>query len=407
MSRFYITTPIYYVNAVPHLGTFYSTVVDDALARYHRARYGKENVFFLTGLDEHGQKIERIAREKGMETQAYCDEIAEKFKATWKRVGITNDDFIRTTEPRHKAAVADMWKRLAAAGDIYEDEYEGMYCVGCEATKTEDEVVDVDGQKACPIHERPVERVKEKNYFFRLSKYAPRLLEWYAQTPSPVQPEFRRNEVRAFVEGGLRDLSVSRLASAVKWGIPVPGDPTHLVYVWIDALPNYLTPLGGPDAIVRGEGKGAFWAASNHLVGKDIIRFHAVYWPAMLWSAGLPAPKQVFSHGFLNVKGQKISKSRPATVVDPNVIADELGVDPLRYFVLREFVLGADGDFTYEALFQRYESDLGNDLAAHEPVRHCDRAVQQVAQVVAKVEGCDDYPGAAAAKQEAERAWEE
>ena len=309
MSRFYITTPIYYVNAVPHLGTFYSTVVDDALARYHRARDGKENVFFLTGLDEHGQKIERIAREKGMEPQAYCDGIAEKFKETWKRVGITNDDFIRTTEPRHKAAVAEMWKRLVDAGDIYEAEYEGMYCVGCESAKTEDEVVLIDGQKVCPIHERPVERVKEKNYFFRLSKYAPKLLEWYAQTPSPVQPESRRNEVRAFVEGGLRDISVSRLAAAVKWGIPVPGDPTHLVYVWIDALTNYLTVLGGPDAVARGTGKAAFWADAHHMIAKDILRFHAVYWPAMLWSAGLPAPKKVFCHGYLTVKGQKISKS--------------------------------------------------------------------------------------------------
>jgi methionyl-tRNA synthetase len=407
MSRFYITTPIYYVNAVPHLGTFYSTVVDDALARYHRARLGKENVFFLTGLDEHGQKIERIAREKGMEPQAYCDGIAEKFKATWARVGISNDDFIRTTEPRHKAAVAEMWKRLVAAGDIYEAEYDAMYCVGCESAKTEDEVVLVDGQKACPIHERPVERVKEKNYFFRLSKYEKKLLDWYDQTPSPVQPESRRNEVRAFVAGGLRDLSVSRLAAAVKWGIPVPGDPTHLVYVWIDALTNYLTVLGGPGAAAAGTGQdangSAFWAASHHMIAKDILRFHAVYWPAMLWSAGLPPPKQVFCHGYLTVKGKKISKSAPATKVDPNAIADELGVDPLRYFVLREFVLGADGDFTYEALFQRYESDLGNDLG-----NLLNRTISMAQKFVAgKVEGSDDYEGAAASRQEAERAWEE
>jgi methionyl-tRNA synthetase len=403
MSRFYITTPIYYVNAVPHLGTFYSTVVDDALARYHRARYGKKNVFFLTGLDEHGQKIERIAREKGMETQAYCDEIADKFKATWKRVGITNDDFIRTTEPRHKAAVAEMWKRLEAAGDIYEAEYDAMYCVGCESAKTEDEVVLVDGQKVCAIHERPVERVKEKNYFFRLSKYKQQLLDWYDRSPSPVQPESRRNEVRAFVAGELRDLSISRLAASVKWGIPVPGDPTHLVYVWIDALTNYLTVLGGPEAAARGTDKGAFWAAANHMIAKDILRFHAVYWPALLWSAGLPPPKQVFCHGYLTVKGKKISKSAPATKVDPNAIADELGVDPLRYFVLREFVLGADGDFTYEALFQRYESDLGNDLG-----NLLNRTVSMAHKFVGgAVEGSDDYAGAAAARKEAETAWED
>jgi methionyl-tRNA synthetase len=362
MSRFYVTTPIYYVNSVPHLGTFYTTVVADALARYHRARYGAQNVFFLTGLDEHGQKIERIAREKGMEPQAYTDNIAAKFKDTWKRASISNDDFIRTTETRHKVAVVEMWKRLQAAEDIYEAEYEGMYCVGCESAKTEDEVVLENGQKVCPIHLRPVERVKEKNYFFRLSKYKDKLLNWYDRSPSPVQPESRRNEVRAFVAGELRDLSVSRLAESVKWGIPVPGDPSHLVYVWIDALTNYLTVLGGPDAVARGEGRGPFWRDAHHLIAKDILRFHAVYWPAMLWSAGLEPPKQVFCHGYLTVKGQKISKSMPATKVDPNAIADELGVDPLRYFVLREFALGGDGDFTYEALFQRYESDLGNDL---------------------------------------------
>jgi methionyl-tRNA synthetase len=362
MSRFYVTTPIYYVNALPHLGTFYTTVVADALARYHRARHGKDNVFFLTGLDEHGQKIERIARARGMEPQAYTDEIAGKFKETWKSVGISNDDFIRTTEARHKTAVAAMWKRLQDAGDIYEAEYDGMYCVGCESAKTEDEVVLDNGVKVCPIHQRPVENVKEKNYFFRLSKYKQQLLDWYDRDPSPVQPTSRRNEVRAFVAGELRDLSFSRLAASVKWGIPVPGDPTHVVYVWIDALTNYLTVLGGPDAVERGDGKGAFWSESHHLIAKDILRFHAVYWPAMLWSAGLQPPKQVFCHGYLTVKGQKISKSLPATKVDPNAIAGELGADPLRYFVLREYTLGGDGDFTYEALFQRYQSDLGNDL---------------------------------------------
>ena len=409
MSRFYITTPIYYVNAVPHLGTFYSTVVDDALARYHRARHGKDNVFFLTGLDEHGQKIERIAREKKMEPQAYCDGIAEKFKETWKRVGISNDDFIRTTEPRHKAAVAEMWKRLVAAGDIYEAEYDGMYCVGCESAKTEDDVDTENGQKVCKIHRTPVERVKEKNYFFRLSKYADRLLAWYAQTPSPVQPESRRNEVRAFVESGLRDLSVSRQKKSVGWAIPVPDDPEQTIFVWIDALTNYLTVLGGPDAVARQkgqqgiDGKAAFWSASNHMIAKDILRFHAVYWPAMLMSAGLPPPRQVFCHGYLTVKGQKISKSLPATKVDPNAIADELGVDPLRYFVLREYTLGADGDFTYEALFQRYESDLGNDLG-----NLLNRTISMAQKFVAgKVDGSDAHPAAAGARQEAEAAWEE
>jgi methionyl-tRNA synthetase len=362
MSRLFVTTPIYYVNSVPHLGTFYTTVVADAFARYHRARHGKENVFFLTGLDEHGQKIERIAREQGLDPKIYCDGVAAKFQATWKRADITYDRFIRTTDADHEAAVAAVWKRMVASGDIYQAEYDGMYCVGCESAKTEEEIILQNGKKVCPIHLTPIETVKEKNYFFRLSKYAPQLLEWYARTPSPVQPESRRNEVRAFVEGGLRDLSVSRLRRSVSWAIPVPGDPDQTVFVWIDALINYLTALGGPDPISRGEGKGAFWSAAHHLVAKDIIRFHAVYWPAMLWSAGLEPPAQIFCHGYLTVKGQKISKTIAATRVDPNAIADELGVDPVRYFVLREYTFGADGDFTYEALFQRHESDLGNDL---------------------------------------------
>jgi methionyl-tRNA synthetase len=362
MSRFYLTTPIYYVNALPHLGTFYTTVVADALARYQRARARsrgedpKESVFFLTGLDEHGQKIERIARERGMNEQAYCDEIAAKFQETWKQIGISNDDFIRTTQPRHQAAVAEMWARLAK--DIFQAEYDGMYCVGCEDSKSEDDVI-VDGdRKLCKIHLTPVENVKEKNYFFRLSAYTDKLLAWY--DTNPVRPESRLNEVRSFVKSGLRDISISR--TTVKWGLPVPNDPKHTVYVWIDALTNYLTVLGGPEAVARGQGKGAFWAGAHHLIAKDILRFHAVYWPAMLMSAGLPPPKQIFCHGYLTVKGQKISKSMPATRVDPTAIAAELGVDPLRYFVLREYTFGNDGDFTYEALFQRHQSDLGNDL---------------------------------------------
>ncbi|HEY4393114.1 MAG TPA: methionine--tRNA ligase [Polyangia bacterium] len=370
MSRFYITTPIYYVNALPHLGTFYTTVVADAFARYQRARAKsrgedpKGSVFFLTGLDEHGQKIERIARERSMQPQAYCDEIAAKFQETWKAIGISNDDFIRTTSPRHKAAATEMWARLATKKgpdgrpDLFEAEYDGMYCVGCEEAKSEDDVVADGDRKLCKIHLTPVEKVKEKNYFFRLSAYADKLLAWY--DTNPVRPESRLNEVRSFVKGGLRDLSISR--STVKWGIPVPGDPKQTMYVWIDALTNYLTVLGGPDAVARGEGKGAFWAGAHHLIAKDILRFHAVYWPALLMSAGLPPPKQIFCHGYLTVKGQKISKSMPATRVDPMAIAAEMGVDPLRYFVLREYTFGGDGDFTYETLFQRYQSDLGNDL---------------------------------------------
>ena len=379
VSRFYITTPIYYVNALPHLGTFYTTVVADALARYQRARAKSrgedpKEVFFLTGLDEHGQKIERIARERKLDPQAYCDGIAEKFEETWREIGISNDAFVRTSRnaetreheviKNHPAAVAEMWQRIAAGKapngepNIFTAEYDGMYCVGCEDSKSEDDVVAEGDRKLCKIHLTPVERVKEMNFFFRLSAYTDKLLAWY--DTSPVRPESRLNEVRSFVKSGLRDLSISR--TAVKWGIPVPGDPSHTVYVWIDALTNYLTALGGPAAVARGEGRGAFWADSHHLIAKDILRQHAVYWPAMLISAGLPPPKLIFCHGYLTVKGQKISKSMPATRVDPKTIAAEIGVDPLRYFVLREYTFGGDGDFTYEALLQRYESDLGNDL---------------------------------------------
>lgn len=371
MSRivepFYVTTPIYYVNALPHLGTFYTTVVADALARFHRAR--GDETFFLTGLDEHGQKIERIAAERGVPPQEYCDGIAVRFQETWKRAEISNDDFIRTTSERHKRAVAEMWSRLERAGDIYPAEYDGMYCVGCEDWKSEDDVVLVNGEKVCPIHQRPVERVKEKNYFFRLSKYQDYLLELY-EHPGFIRPESRKNEVASFVSGGLRDISISRLKKSVGWAIPVPSAPDHTIYVWIDALTNYLTVLGGPDAVAAGGEAGKRWAGCTHLIAKDILRFHAVYWPAMLRSAGLPPPKGVFCHGYLTVKGQKISKSLPATKVDPLAVADDLdaavglpiGIELLRYFVLREYQLGGDGDFTYESLLQRYESDLGNDL---------------------------------------------
>ena len=362
MDPFYITTPIYYVNALPHLGTFYSTVVADAMARYHRAR--GNDTFFLTGLDEHGLKIQRIAAERGISEQAYCDEIAAKFQETWRRVEISNDDFIRTTEKRHIDAVHDLWRRMVAKGDIEPREYEGLYCVGCEEFKSDDEVIVEDGKKLCPIHRTPVEAVKEKNYFFRLDKYQDYLLGLY-EKPNFIRPDARRNEVQSFVRSGLKPISVSRMTKSVSWGIPVPGDPEHVIYVWIDALTNYLTVLGGPSAVERGEGKGRFWRHAHHIIAKDILRFHAVIEPAMLESAGLPPPKGVFCHGYLTVKGQKISKSIPATRVDPNAIVAELGesfVDPLRYFVLREYTLGGDGDFTYEALFQRYESDLGNDL---------------------------------------------
>jgi len=356
----YITTPIYYVNAAPHLGTLYSTVVADAFARFHRAQQGSDSTFFLTGLDEHGAKIERMAAEKDLEPKAYCDTIASAFESTWARMGISHDRFIRTTDADHAEAVNQMWDRMKARGDIYQADYEGLYCVGCEGWKTEEEVIEEGGQKLCPIHKTPLERIAEKNYFFRLSAYAEKLLALYDSDSFFISPNSRKNEVAEFVRGGLRDISVSR--TAVKWGLGVPGDPEHVIYVWIDALTNYLTALGGPSAVESDPKAQALWAQSHHIIAKDILRFHAVYWPAMLMSAGLPPPKGIFCHGFLTVKGQKISKSIPATRVDPNAIEAVLGPDPLRYFLLREYTFGADGDFSYEALLGRYGADLGNDL---------------------------------------------
>jgi methionyl-tRNA synthetase len=356
-DSFYVTTPIYYVNAVPHLGTFYTTAVADAFARYHRAR--RHETFFLTGTDEHGQKIERMAGEQGQSPKAFCDGVVAKFKEAWAQAKISYDRFIRTTDPDHRASVEAMWQRMQAAGDIYQADYDAMYCVGCEGWKTEEEVVDKDGAKVCPLHDKPVERVREQNYFFRLSRYADRLLALYEQ-PGFIRPESRKNEVTEFVRSGLKDLSISR--ATVKWGIPVPSDPGHIIYVWLDALTNYVSALGGPDKIASDARAQTLWAACTHLIAKDILRFHAVYWPAILMSAGLPPPKGVFCHGYITVKGQKISKSLPATRVDPTLIAGSIGADPLRYFVLREYTLGNDGDFSYEALFQRFESDLGNDL---------------------------------------------
>jgi len=356
-DSFYVTTPIYYVNALPHLGTFYTTTVADAFARYHRAR--RHETFFLTGTDEHGQKIERIAREQNLEPQGYCDGIVAKFKEAWANAKVSYDRFIRTTDPDHRASVEAMWRRMQAAGDIYKADYDAMYCVGCEGWKTEEEIVEEGGAKLCPVHRKPVERVREENYFFRLSRYTDKLLSLY-ERPGFIRPESRKNEVTEFVRSGLKDLSISR--ATVKWGIPVPSDPNHVIYVWLDALTNYVSALGGPDGIAGDARAQALWGACIHLIAKDILRFHAVYWPAMLMSAGLPPPKGVFCHGYITVKGQKISKSMPATRVDPTRIAAVLGADPLRYFVLREYTLGNDGDFSYEALFQRFESDLGNDL---------------------------------------------
>ncbi|MBI3126228.1 MAG: methionine--tRNA ligase [Candidatus Tectomicrobia bacterium] len=351
---FYITTPIYYVNDKPHLGHAYTTVAADAKARFHRLR--GEPAFLLTGTDENAQKVERVARAAGEDPLAFCDAYSAKFRELWAKLNIRYDDYIRTTEERHKLGVQEIWRRVREAGDIYLGSYAGWYAVRDEAFYAEEEISEgPDGKKVAPTGAE-VEWVEEPSYFFRLGKYQEPLLAHYRAHPEFVQPETRRNEVVRFVESGLRDLSVSR--TSIKWGIPVPDDPAHVVYVWFDALSNYLTAGGfGPG----GAAPGNPWPADQHFIGMDIIRFHAVFWPAFLMSAGVPLPKQVFSHGWWTVEGQKMSKSL-GNAVDPHWLIEEYGVDPIRYFLLREIAFGLDGDFSHRALIERINSDLANDL---------------------------------------------
>ena len=348
-DAFYVTTPIYYVNDVPHLGTAYTTIAADVFARFQRAR-GRATRF-LTGTDEHGQKIEEAAQAKGETPIQLADRVVERFRQTWTRLAISNDDFIRTTEPRHESVVLALWKKIAAKGDIYLGEYEDWYCVSDEAYYTQGQLV--NGR--CPACGREVQKLKEPSYFFRLSAYRERLLEFYAAHPDFVLPGTRFNEVKRFVEGELRDLSVSR--STFEWGVPVPGDPAHVMYVWFDALANYVSALGGPGAPLYEQ----FWPSAVHLVGKDILRFHAVYWPAFLLAADLPPPRHVVAHGWWTVNGQKMSKSL-GNAVEPNALVEEFGLDPVRYFVMREVTFGLDGDFRHESLIGRINSDLANDL---------------------------------------------
>ncbi len=352
-SPFYVTTPIYYINDVPHLGSAYTTIAADVLARYHRIR-GQETRF-LTGTDEHGLKIQRVAADKGMPEQAYADEIAEQFRGTWPKLDCAPDDFIRTTDARHKRGVVELWSKIEKNGDLYLGHYEGLYCVGCEAYYTEKDLLQPGN--ICPQHGKPVETVKEESYFFRLSRYADRLLELYANNPSFVRPESRLNEVTSFVQAGLQDLSVSR--TTFQWGIPVPGDPRHVMYVWFDALSNYLTALREPEDNTR------FWPSAIHLVGKDILRFHAIFWPAFLMSAGETLPQQVFAHGFMTYNGRKMGKTLRNTI-SPVALAEALsptlGADVLRYSLMRSISFGQDGDFSIKDVLQRYASELGNAL---------------------------------------------
>ncbi|HAM35276.1 MAG TPA: methionine--tRNA ligase [Elusimicrobia bacterium] len=354
MKKYYITTPLYYVNAAPHIGHAYTTVAADVLARHMRSK--ARTVHLLTGTDEHGLKIEEAAREAGLSPQAFADRISSQFRDLWKHLDIHFDDFIRTTEGRHESRVQECFAQLLQSGDIYKGRYQGYYCVSDETYWTQTETApDEKGRRLCPNPEcrKPLQQVEEESYFFRLSKYQEPLLRHYRGNPDFLRPAHRANEILRFVEGGLQDTSVSR--TKVKWGVGVPGDQAHTVYVWFDALLNYVTaPKSSPDFL-------DIWPADVHIVGKEIYRFHAVTWPAMLLALGLPLPKSVFAHGWWTVDGAKMSKSR-GNFVDPRDITREFGVDALRYFLLREMPFGNDGDFSRESLRKRYNAELANDL---------------------------------------------
>jgi methionyl-tRNA synthetase len=347
---FFITTPIYYVNDLPHLGHAYTTVACDALARF--MRLDGRRVKFLTGTDEHGQKVEQSARAAGISPQQFADRISAEFREVTRLLDISNDDFIRTTEPRHARAVQAFWQELERRGEIYLGRFAGWYSVRDEAFYEEDELV---AGKAPTGAE--VEWLEEENYFFRLSAWQDRLLAYYDANPDAVAPRSRRNEVVSFVRSGLKDLSISR--TSFTWGLPVPGNPRHVIYVWLDALTNYITALGYPD--IESDEFSIFWPTALHVVGKDILRFHSVYWPAFLMAAGLLPPRRVFANGWWTVEGQKMSKSL-GNVIPPKQLVDSYGVDPVRYFLLRELPFGSDGDFSHRAVVGRLNSDLANDF---------------------------------------------
>jgi methionyl-tRNA synthetase len=363
-DRFYVTTPIYYVNDVPHIGHAYNTVTCDAAARWHRLL--GDDVWFLTGTDEHGLKVQRAAEANGRTPKEQADITSERFRETWRLLNVSHDDFIRTTEPRHYTSVQQFLQRVHDNGDIYLGTYEGLYCVSCEAYYNEDDLVDGN----CPIHKRPVDFLSEENYFFRLSKYTQPLLDWYEANPEAVFPEGKRNEALGLIRQGLQDISISR--TSITWGVPVPWDEKHVFYVWYDALINYATAVGYGDDRSRFE---QWWPAVHHVIGKDIIRFHCVYWPAMLLAAGEEPPHRIGVHGFLLAGGEKISKSGlNTTQISPQDLADEVGVDAVRHHLLRN-PFGPDGEFSFEGLVARYNADLANNFG---------NLASRVATVVAK-----------------------
>ena len=351
MRTFYVTTPIYYVNGEPHAGHAYTTIAADVLARYHRIK-GNE-VFFLTGVDEHGANIHKAAENAGLAPQDYCDKMAPTFTKLWKRLDISHDIFMRTTSDMHKRGAEKFLEALHNSGDVYKGTYDGYYCRPCERFVPEKELTD---EKICPIHKLPLEWIEEENYFFRLSKYQNRLLDHIHENPQFIYPESRRNELLSVLDSGLEDISISR--SSVSWGISLPFDPKHIVYVWIEALMNYMTALGYE---TDSEPYQTFWPANVHMMAKDITRFHALIWPAMLMAVNLPLPKQVVAHGWLTKDGEALSKTR-GIVIDMDTDIDTYGLDAFRYYLLREFSFGNDGDYRPARLHARYNADLANDL---------------------------------------------
>ena len=351
MARFYVTTPIYYVNDAPHIGHAYTTINADALARWHRLL--GEDTYFLTGTDEHGLKVKRSAESAGLSPREQADRNSERFREAWKLLDISYDDFIRTTEARHYESVQAFLQRVYDNGDIELGLYEGLYCVSCEGYYAESDLID---GTLCPIHKKPVEFFREENYFFKLSKYEQPLLDWYAANPTAVQPDSKRNEALGLIKSGLRDISISR--TSLDWGVPVPWAEGHVFYVWYDALINYATAIGYG---VDDERFAAWWPAVHHLIGKDILRFHCVYWPALCLSAGIEPPPSINVHGYLLVGGEKMSKTA-FNQIAPADLVDDFGVDAVRYHFLRDVSFGPDGEFSYEGVVERYNADLANNL---------------------------------------------
>ena len=393
-KKFYATTPIYYVNSVPHIGHAYTTIALDVLARYKRQK--GFDVRFLTGTDEHGANIEKSAAAQGVTPKQWTDDVAANYKTLWNTLNISNDDFIRTTDAKHEHVVQAIFEKLIQSGDIYLGSYSGKYCLSCEQYYDESEILEGD---VCPVHKRPLTEVHEETYFFKLSRYQDALLKFYEEKPDFLSPKYRANEIINFVKGGLRDLSVTR--TKVKWGVPVPSNPAHTVYVWFDALINYVSAAGLGTVLcqdkaeheaqlkqIKAEKFEDLWPADLHLVGKEIFRFHSVIWPAMLMALGLPLHKKVFAHGWWTVEGEKMSKSL-GNIVDPAAVAAKYGVDPLRAFLFREVPFGQDGDFSMESFKNRYNSDLANNIG-NLLSRTLNMAAKNFGELPEKIEG--DYP---------------